>query len=98
MIESNNDQLLLESIIGAPVIGVQVPVDLNLPIKFPRLIHYELYKNHIELHVESSSYLTLCSFLEKQLPNDETSEIDEVWMRKHCTKCKRRDFCTDPIA
>ena len=90
MIESNNDQLLLESIIGAPVIGVQVPVDLNLPIKFPRLIHYELYKNHIELHVESSSYLTLCSFLEKQLPNDETSETVQRNFCKYAYMLKRR--------
>ena len=50
MAESRNDQLLLESMIGVPVsrnAGVQVPIDINLPIKFPQLIHYELYKNHV---------------------------------------------------
>ena len=26
------------------------------------------------------------------------NQFDEVWMGKHCKKCKRRDFCTDPIA
>lgn len=24
-------------------------------------------------------------------------EFDEVWMGKHCKKCKRREFCPDPI-
>ena len=26
------------------------------------------------------------------------NQFDEVWMGKHCKKCKRRDFCLDPIA
>ena len=26
------------------------------------------------------------------------NQFDEVWMGKHCKSCKRRDFCTDPIA
>ena len=58
MPEINKEQLLLESIIGVAVsrsAGLQIPVDSNLPLKLPQLIHYELYKNHIELHVESSS-------------------------------------------
>ena len=25
------------------------------------------------------------------------NQFDEVWIGKHCKKCKRRDFCTDPI-
>ena len=25
------------------------------------------------------------------------NQFDEVWMGKHCKKCKRRDFCADPI-
>jgi phosphatidylserine/phosphatidylglycerophosphate/cardiolipin synthase-like enzyme len=25
------------------------------------------------------------------------NQFDEVWMGKHCKKCKRRDFCIDPI-
>lgn len=25
-------------------------------------------------------------------------KFDEVWMGKHCKKCKRKDFCIDPIA
>ena len=24
-------------------------------------------------------------------------QFDEVWMGKHCKKCKRREFCPDPI-
>ena len=26
------------------------------------------------------------------------NQFDEVWMGKQCKTCKRRDFCTDPIA
>ena len=25
------------------------------------------------------------------------NQFDEVWIGKHCKKCKRRDFCPDPI-
>ena len=25
------------------------------------------------------------------------NQFDEVWIGKHCKKCKRRDFCLDPI-
>lgn len=25
------------------------------------------------------------------------NQFDEVWMGKHCKKCKRREFCADPI-
>ena len=25
------------------------------------------------------------------------NQFDEVWMGKHCMKCKRRDYCADPI-
>ena len=25
------------------------------------------------------------------------NQFDEVWIGKHCQKCKRRDFCADPI-
>ena len=25
------------------------------------------------------------------------NQFDEVWMGKHCKKCKRRDLCADPI-
>ena len=61
MEETRNEQLLLETMIGAKVRNVskgflQIPIDTNLPIVFPHDIHYELYKNHIELHVESSTY------------------------------------------
>ena len=28
---------------------------------------------------------------------DVMNQFDEVWMGKHCKKCKRRDFCADPI-
>ena len=26
------------------------------------------------------------------------NQFDEIWMGKHCKLCKRRDFCSDPIA
>ena len=26
------------------------------------------------------------------------NQFDDVWIGKQCKKCKRRDFCTDPIA
>ena len=26
------------------------------------------------------------------------NQFDEIWMGKHCKSCKRRDFCSDPIA
>lgn len=26
------------------------------------------------------------------------NQFDEVWIGKHCKKCKRREFCPDPIA
>ena len=25
------------------------------------------------------------------------NQFDEVWIGKHCKKCKRRDFCADPV-
>ena len=25
------------------------------------------------------------------------NQFDEVWMGKHCKKCKRREFCADPV-
>jgi phosphatidylserine/phosphatidylglycerophosphate/cardiolipin synthase-like enzyme len=24
-------------------------------------------------------------------------QFDEVWMGKHCKKCRRKDYCSDPI-
>jgi len=29
---------------------------------------------------------------------DEVNQFDEVWIGKHCKSCKRREFCSDPIA
>ena len=26
------------------------------------------------------------------------NQFDEIWMGKHCKLCKRRDYCSDPIA
>ena len=85
----NNNQLLLGSIIGAPVIGVQVPVDTNLPVKLPQnIIHYELYKNHVDFHIESSSYPYLCDFLKEHLPNNDIAEC--VDWNKFGYRLKRR--------
>lgn len=79
MDEIRTGQLLLETMIGTKVRNVsksflQMPIDTHLPINFPHDIHYELYKNHIELHVENSSYQPLCVFLRKNLPNNEVAE------------------------
>ena len=78
MEEIRKDQLLLETMIGAKVRNVsksflQIPIDTHLPIKFPDNIHYELYKNHIDLHVENTSYQSLCDYLKKNLPNNEVA-------------------------
>lgn len=72
-----DEKLLLEGMIGAPLLtrfGIQVPVDENLPIKFPDNIHYELYKKHVDFHVENSSYPFLIDFLKEHLPNNEIAE------------------------
>lgn len=33
-----------------------------------------------------------------ELVEQAMNQFDEVWIGKHCKKCKRRDFCADPIA
>ena len=35
--------------------------------------------------------------LYKLLMGKAMNQFDEVWIGKHCKKCKRREFCTDPI-
>lgn len=80
MANTDNDVLLMESMLGTAVsrtAGVQVAVDRNLPIPFPQSIHYELYKNHIELHVESSTYKSLCTYLERNLPNNDIAKTEK---------------------
>ncbi len=80
MANTDNDLLLLETMIGTSVsrsAGVQVAVDKNLPISFSQSIHYELYKNHIELHIESSAYKSLCTYLEKHLPNNSIAQTEK---------------------
>lgn len=80
MNNQNDDLLLLESMIGTAVsrtAGLQVAVDKNLPLPFPKGIHYELYKNHIELHIESSTYKSLCAFLKRVLPNNEIARTEK---------------------
>ena len=32
-----------------------------------------------------------------ELVEQAMNQFDEVWIGKHCKKCKRRDFCPDPI-
>ena len=32
-----------------------------------------------------------------ELVEQAMNQFDEVWMGKHCKKCKRREFCPDPI-
>lgn len=74
-----NDLYLLESILGTSVsrnAGLQIAVDKNLPLQFPKNIHYELYNHHVELHVESSTYDSLCIFLKNHLPNNEIAKSE----------------------
>ena len=33
-----------------------------------------------------------------QIVEQAMNQFDDVWIGKQCKKCKRRDFCTDPIA
>ena len=73
------DLYLLESMLGTPVsrnAGLQIAVDKNLPLQFPKNIHYELYKHHVELHVESSTHDSLCIFLKNHLPNNEIAKSE----------------------
>lgn len=95
MEETRNEQLLLETMIGAKVRNVskgflQMPIDTNLPIVFPHDIHYELYKNHIELHVESSTYKSLCTYLERNLPNNDIAKTGKRGFCEYAYVLSRR--------
>ena len=93
MANTDNDVLLLESMLGTAVsktAGVQVAVDKNLPIPFPQSIHYELYKNHIELHVESSTYKSLCTYLERNLPNNDIAKTEKRGFCEYAYVLSRR--------
>lgn len=95
MDEIRTGQLLLETMIGTKVRNVsksflQMPIDTHLPIHFPHDIHYELYKNHIELHVENSSYQPLCVFLRKNLPNNEVAECINWGEGRFCYRLNKR--------
>ena len=95
MEETRNEQLLLETMIGAKVRNVskgflQMPIDTNLPIVFPHDIHYELYKNHIELHVESSTYKSLCTYLERNLPNNDIAKTEKRGFCEYAYVLSRR--------
>lgn len=94
MAELDNDKLKLESMLGCSIsrtAGVQIPIDNNLPIHFPQsTIHYELYKNHVELHIEGSNYNELGRFLKRTLPNDDISETVERSFCKYAYILKRR--------
>ena len=35
---------------------------------------------------------------EPEIVEQAMNQFDDVWIGKHCKKCKRRDFCSDPIA
>lgn len=74
-----NDLYLLESILGTSVsknTRLQIAVDKNLPLQFPKNIHYELYNHHVELHVESSTHDSLCIFLKNHLPNNKIAKSE----------------------
>jgi phosphatidylserine/phosphatidylglycerophosphate/cardiolipin synthase-like enzyme len=34
---------------------------------------------------------------EPEIVEQAMNQFDNVWIGKHCKKCKRRDFCSDPI-
>lgn len=34
---------------------------------------------------------------EPEIVEQAMNQFDEVWIGKHCKKCKRRDYCIDPI-
>ena len=34
---------------------------------------------------------------EPEIVEQAMNQFDEVWIGKHCKKCKRREFCPDPI-
>ncbi len=93
MNSQDNDLLLLESMLGIAVsrtAGVQVAVDKNLPVPFPKSIHYELYKNHIELHIESSTYRSLCEYLERTLPNNDIAKTEKRGFCEYAYVLNRR--------
>lgn len=93
MNSQDNDLLLLESMLGIAVsrtAGVQVAVDKNLPVTFPKSIHYELYKNHIELHIESSTYKSLCEYLERTLPNNDIAKTEKRGFCEYAYVLNRR--------
>lgn len=35
---------------------------------------------------------------EPEIIEQTMNQFDDVWIGKHCKKCKRRDYCSDPIA
>lgn len=79
---TDKDLILLESMLGTPIQSKgQVQIGCSfLPIQFPlKYIHYELYGNHIELHIEpkKSSYNRLCSYLKINLPNNDIAKEEE---------------------
>lgn len=93
MTHTDNKLLLLESMIGASVstsAGVQVAVDGNLPFPFPQCIHYELYQNHVELHIESTTYQSLCAFLERNLPNNDVAQTETRYFCQYAYVLNRR--------
>ena len=73
----DNDLIKLECMLGCSILNksnAQVGIFANLPTEFPaKLIHYEFYEKHIELHIEpkNSNYKSLCSFLHNHLPNND---------------------------
>lgn len=34
---------------------------------------------------------------DQEIVEQAMNQFDDVWMGKHCKKCKRREFCSDPI-
>jgi hypothetical protein len=35
---------------------------------------------------------------EPEIVEQAMNQFEEVWMGKHCKTCKRREYCSDPIA
>ena len=72
---TDKDLILLESMLGIPILAKGAHIGCcSSSIQFPsEYIHYEFYRNHIELHIEpkKSCYNRLCTYLKTILPNND---------------------------
>lgn len=78
---TDKDLILLESMLGIPILAKGAHIGCcSSSIQFPsEYIHYEFYRNHIELHIEpkKSCYNRLCTYLKTNLPNNDIAKEEE---------------------